>query len=155
MSRRLQPPGSEKDRAGRRAARAARTPARARQSAWAALGEPQPGHEPHLDGLRALASVLIVFCHCVVWLPPALPDSYRAIPHGFVVFGLSCWFSVDVFFVLSGFLIGRILMRQLQQGWVSFQVFYVRRVFRVFPVYYLVLTVSVLFLSSIPEWHIL
>ncbi len=115
----------------------------------------QPGHEPHLDGMRGISCAIVVFCHCALWLPPALRDSYRELPSAVPAFILSLWFGLDVFFVLSGFLIGRILLSQLQRGGLSFKAFYVRRFFRVFPVYYLVLTVSVFFFSRREEWAVL
>src|SRR5262249_56225241 len=94
-------------------------------------------------------------CHCALWRPPALGDSFGQLPPAVPHFVLSLWFGLDVFFVLSGFLIGRILFRQLQRGGLSFRAFYVRRFFRVFPVYYLVLTVSVFGFSRIQEWGVL
>ena len=105
--------------------------------------------------MRGIGCAIVVFCHCALWLPPSLPNSFRALPPGLGKFILSLWFGLDVFFVLSGFLIGRILLSQLKRGGLSFRAFYVRRFFRVFPVYYLVLTVSVFLLSRIPEWGVL
>lgn len=105
--------------------------------------------------MRGIGCAIVVFCHCALWLPAAFPDTYRALPPGLGPFILSFWFGLDIFFVLSGFLIGRILLSQLKRGGLSFRAFYIRRFFRVFPVYYLVLTVSVFALSRIPEWAIL
>jgi peptidoglycan/LPS O-acetylase OafA/YrhL len=56
---------------------------------------------------------------------------------------LRCWIGVDIFFVLSGFLIGRMLFIQLQQSGIGFKAFYIRRTFRIFPAYYVMLTLSI------------
>jgi peptidoglycan/LPS O-acetylase OafA/YrhL len=80
-----------------------------------------------LDGLRAL-SFGAVFLH-----------------HAFGVPGL--WCGVDMFFVLSGYLITGILLRTLgRPGY--FATFYRHRAFRIFPAYYAALAVSVLLLGS-------
>ena len=54
---------------------------------------------------------------------------------------LNLWFGMDLFFVLSGFLIGSILLRAAETGKSNIGRFYMRRAFRTFPSYYLVLTV--------------
>ncbi len=105
--------------------------------------------------MRGISCAIVVFCHCALWLPRALPDSYQALPQGVAAFILSLWWGLDVFFVLSGFLIGRILLSQLQRGGLNFRAFYVRRFFRVFPVYYLVLIVSVVWFARLDEWRVL
>lgn len=73
------------------------------------------GYRPDIDGLRALAVVSV----CVFHAFPAL------LPGGFV--------GVDVFFVISGFLITSILQKDLQEGRFSLATFYARRVRRIFP----------------------
>lgn len=92
--------------------------------------------------------------HCVVWLPAALPG-YRVLPASLLGFWNQGWWGVDVFFVLSGFLIGRILFRRLQGGALGFLSFYLRRAFRIFPIYYLVLIASVYWFVQIEPWRIL
>jgi peptidoglycan/LPS O-acetylase OafA/YrhL len=69
----------------------------------------------HLDGLRAVAVLLVIGYH-------AFPRSVRG---GFI--------GVDVFFVLSGYLITNILVRHLEAGDFSYLHFYRRRVRRIFP----------------------
>ena len=73
-----------------------------------------------LDGLRGVAAVLIVAYHL-------FPDS---LPAG--------WAAVEVFFVLSGFLITGILLRH-PISWRFLVAFYGRRGLRIWPIYYLVL----------------
>ncbi|CAN7194670.1 acyltransferase family protein [Massilia sp. LjRoot122] len=74
-----------------------------------------------IDGLRAVAVLSVLLFH-------AFPSVLRG---GFI--------GVDVFFVISGFLISSILLRELEGGSFSFAGFYARRVRRIFPALVLVL----------------
>lgn len=78
-------------------------------------------YRPDIDGLRAVAVLSVVLFH-------AFPALLRG---GFI--------GVDVFFVISGFLITGILRRELEAGGFSFAGFYARRVRRIFPALVLVL----------------
>jgi peptidoglycan/LPS O-acetylase OafA/YrhL len=90
---------------------------------------------PNLDPLRFVLASLVVFYHVPAvsatvgvahW--DALPVLHRGTP------------AVFVFFVLSGFLITYLLLREkTRTGTVSIRKFYVRRLLRIWPVYYLVL----------------
>jgi len=87
---------------------------------------------PALDGLRGVAILLVILHH-----------NFRFSDYFF--FG---WLGVDLFFVLSGFLITDILLRAL--GNPNFlRNFYTRRILRIFPVFYLSLVVCLLFLPGI------
>lgn len=81
-----------------------------------------PVYRPDIDGLRAVAILSVVAFH-------AFPFSLRG---GFV--------GVDVFFVISGFLISNIIFRSLQSGDFSFTEFYAHRIKRIFPALIVVLT---------------
>ena len=86
-------------------------------------------HMAGLDGIRALAVCAVVWHHTHGSIA-SLPMSHN----GFL--------GVDVFFVLSGFLITTLLLREkLGSGRISLRHFYVRRSLRIFPLYYLVLLV--------------
>ena len=74
-----------------------------------------PAYRRDIDGLRAVAILIVVICHA---FPAVLPGGYV---------------GVDVFFVLSGYLITSILVRGLEIGSFSISEFYVRRVNRLFP----------------------
>ena len=88
------------------------------------------GYYPALDGLRAV-SILLVIEHHAPWHiahPNLLPGGY---------------IGVDVFFVLSGFLITTLLMQEwYQSNAISLGNFYVRRVLRLFPALLLLLSVT-------------
>ena len=75
-----------------------------------------------LDGLRGIAVLAVVDCHYLPWFP-ALGARYG-------------WLGVDLFFVLSGFLISSILL-DLRDKEHYFKIFYSRRALRIFPPYYL------------------
>jgi peptidoglycan/LPS O-acetylase OafA/YrhL len=79
---------------------------------------------PALDGIRALAAVMVVVFHF------AGPAYAR----------LNGWIGVHLFFVLSGYLITTLALREeARNGKISLRDFYLRRIFRIMPVYYVVL----------------
>jgi peptidoglycan/LPS O-acetylase OafA/YrhL len=73
-------------------------------------------YRPEIDGLRAVAIILVVLFHL-----------------SFTRFGLGGYIGVDVFFVISGYLITAHLRRDLHQGFSGIWEFYRRRVIRIFP----------------------
>ncbi len=87
---------------------------------------------PALDGVRGLAiGTVLVFHACAFWQT----ETHSAFDR--IVFAIAgeCWIGVDLFFVLSGFLITRILLRAKgKAGYYSN--FYARRALRIFPLYY-------------------
>jgi len=83
--------------------------------------DPSPHYRADIDGLRALAVVSVMVFH---YFP-------RLAPGGFV--------GVDVFFVISGFLISSVLIDDLVCGRPLFSRFYTRRVRRIFPALFVVL----------------
>ncbi len=75
---------------------------------------------PSLDGMRAFCVLLVMFNHV-----------HAAVPKW-----IAGWLGVDVFFVLSGFLITTLLIRErADAGRVSLKAFYIRRFFRIIPIY--------------------
>ncbi|MFJ2485965.1 acyltransferase family protein [Pseudomonas sp. NPDC087639] len=85
------------------------------------------GYRPDIDGLRAIAVLGVLFYH-------AFPD---VLTGGFI--------GVDVFFVISGFIISSNLYKGLESNSFSFLDFYIRRVKRIFPALILVLSSVLLF----------
>lgn len=97
------------------------------------LAPPKPGvlgrRITELDGIRGLAIVMVLLFHYV-------PDTQKGsfLYYAFLPTRLM-WSGVDLFFVLSGFLIGGILIDH--RGWGGyFKTFYMRRIHRIFPLYY-------------------
>lgn len=79
------------------------------------LSKPEPGYRPDIDGLRALSVAVVILFHLdVSWLPG-----------GFV--------GVDVFFVISGFLITSLIIKRINAGTFSLIDFYERRFRRIYP----------------------
>lgn len=95
-----------------------------------------------LHHLRALAILLVFLFHYQIPMfghPEWLPDWAK--------FG---WTGVDLFFVLSGFLISSQLFRTMQtQGRVDFRSFFIKRFFRILPLYWAVLAIYFL----LPAFH--
>ena len=91
----------------------------------AALSHPK--YRPDIDGLRAIAVLSVVIYH-------AFPNTLKA---GFM--------GVDIFFVISGYLISSIIFENLDRGSFSFGQFYGRRIKRIFPALTLVLLSCLVF----------
>src|SRR5260221_3072358 len=81
-----------------------------------------PSYRADIDGLRAIAVLSVVACH-------AFPSLVKG---GFI--------GVDIFFVISGFLISTVILRSLERSSFSFNEFYGRRIRRIFPALLIVLT---------------
>lgn len=94
------------------------------------------GHVPELDGLRGIAVLGVLLAHAVVFLevvPSQGPG--KTWGHALATMLVPGWGGVDLFFTLSGFLITGILLRSRSQP-TYFPSFYMRRVLRIFPLYY-------------------
>lgn len=87
-------------------------------------------YRPEIDGLRAIAVGSVIAYHA---------GGY--VPGGFV--------GVDIFFVISGYLITTLIRSDLEKGKFSFFTFYERRASRIFPIFFLVLATASLIAQSI------
>ena len=85
-----------------------------------------PVYRPDIDGLRAISIILVIIYH-------AYPN---VLPSGFI--------GVDIFFVISGYLISSIIFKSLKQENFSFIDFYQKRVLRIFPALIIVLCITIL-----------
>jgi peptidoglycan/LPS O-acetylase OafA/YrhL len=81
-------------------------------------------YRPDIDGLRAVAVLAVLFYHL----------GFSEVPGGYV--------GVDIFFVISGYLITNIILREVQSGDFSIVRFYERRVRRIFPALFVVMAVT-------------
>jgi peptidoglycan/LPS O-acetylase OafA/YrhL len=88
------------------------------------MHSPSLNYRPDIDGLRAVAVLAVVVHHV----------SESLMPGGFV--------GVDVFFVISGYLITTILLREMAAGQFTFRSFYERRARRIFPALFAVLAAA-------------
>lgn len=96
---------------------------------------------PQLDGLRAIAVGLVLLTH--FW---TYPEGYEVINR----IAQAGWIGVDLFFVLSGFLITGIL-RATRHDNNHYLNFYARRALRIFPPYYLLLVIVLVLLPMLKD----
>lgn len=88
------------------------------------------------DVLRSLAILLVMLVHLPVEATPSMLVGVRTY----------AWLGVDIFFVLSGFLIGTQLFKEVSRtGGVDLKSFYLRRAFRIFPAFFVVLGLYAIF----------
>ena len=99
----------------------------------AATSTPTAAYRPHLDGLRAVAVYLVVLFHA----------GSKRFTGGFI--------GVDVFFVLSGFLVTQLLLRDLAHGSIRFGRFYARRFRRLLPAAFVALLVTAIVYTAIVD----
>jgi peptidoglycan/LPS O-acetylase OafA/YrhL len=119
------------------AAKAERSPPRSRLARALSL-ELLDNRYASLHGLRVLAILSVLQFH-VTWIFAG--EQGIALDSSFVASSLTLFFGMDLFFMLSGFLIGSILLRSIAKaGSQDIGRFYLRRATRTFPSYYVVLT---------------
>jgi peptidoglycan/LPS O-acetylase OafA/YrhL len=94
---------------------------------------------PALHGLRVLAILTVIQFHVTTIFHPT---PKLRLDDAFVTGSTTLFFGMDLFFILSGFLIGSILLHSIDSsGSQQIARFYIRRVCRTFPSYYFVLTI--------------
>ncbi len=111
------------------------------------VNERHLGRIKPLDGLRAIAIILVIFRHAFKPFWEAMPDSFSYAGYNVLTPFVNGWIGVDLFFVLSGFLITRTFIRHRDEEG-SVKAFLLKRVLRIVPAYYAVLiicTILILF----------
>jgi peptidoglycan/LPS O-acetylase OafA/YrhL len=113
---------------------------------------PLPGKIDHghrvleLDGVRGFALCLVLFWHYGMGQIQADPGS---VTYQILDSLRFAWSGVDMFFVLSGFLIGGILLDNREKAG-YFQVFYIRRICRIFPLYAVLVLLYAILVYGVP-----
>jgi peptidoglycan/LPS O-acetylase OafA/YrhL len=109
-------------------------------------------YQPELDGLRFYAFLAVFVCHTL----PVEGTFYRGLnlplPNVWAMIVRSGGAGVDLFFALSAFLITTLLLRERQEtGGISLRRFYIRRILRIWPLYFLVVVLGILVADAMPR----
>ena len=111
-------------------------------------------HFSGLNGLRAIAALAVVFAHTTMGLASfgLNPYIFGTYPDGSPKTTLLNGFGVSIFFALSGFLITYLLLEEKRTQEINIRNFYMRRILRIWPLYYLYFFLSILtlFVFDIP-----
>lgn len=108
---------------------------------------------PGLNALRFFAAISVVFIHIEQWkglngLTTNAPETRFFLAH----LGLTGPDAVTFFFVISGFLITYLLLTELDRtGTIDIKKFYMRRILRIWPVYYLVVLLAFAFVPAVVQ----
>jgi len=107
----------------------------------------KPKYFKGLNGIRAIASILVV-----IWHIDQYAYLFSITPFGFHKNGMA-GNAVDMFFVLSGFLITYLLLTEKEKTkTIDFKKFYLRRIYRIWPIYYLsiLITLILIYFKIVP-----
>jgi peptidoglycan/LPS O-acetylase OafA/YrhL len=97
---------------------------------------------PNLDGFRSIAFLMVFFAHCFILFDFGKVTGVTNIL--LKLFGLANT-GVNFFFVLSGFLISYLILSENEKfGKINIKAFYIRRILRIWPVYFAVVFISLL-----------
>lgn len=107
-------------------------------------------HFPGLNGVRFFAALLVIIDHTELFksyldLPTLWANSYSAYLGAF---------GVSIFFVLSGFLITYLLLEENKEGPIQIKDFYIRRILRIWPLYYLLVLLGFFVIPHLSFLHV-
>jgi len=119
------------------------------QNLHEASSAPREARWPELDGLRGTAILMVFLLHYVT--DSRTHEGNFGLLYRFAQLFRLGWSGVDLFFVLSGFLIGGILLDARESG-SYFRAFYTRRIYRILPIYYAWLTIYAISGFAIMRW---
>jgi peptidoglycan/LPS O-acetylase OafA/YrhL len=101
-------------------------------------------YQPELDGLRFYAFLGVFICHTLPFDGAFYRRFHLPVPWLWGAIAKSGAAGVDLFFALSAFLITSILLREREEtGGISLRRFYLRRILRIWPLYFLLIAVGV------------
>ena len=101
------------------------------------MNEARDSYRPEIDGLRAVCVVAVILYHL----------GWDTVGSGFL--------GVDMFFVISGFVITKVLIENLREGAFSYSQFYAQRAKRLLPALFITLVFTTLFfLYTVPQWRL-
>jgi len=87
-----------------------------------------------LDVLRGIAILMVLVCHGAILSPPTWD----------AILWRPCWSGVDLFFVISGFLISGLLFAEFKRsGKIRFRRFAIRRALKIYPAFYVLVLITV------------
>ncbi len=106
-----------------------------------------------LDAVRSIAILMVLVCHVFMWVSTVYKELYGEFFLNFSALSRLGWIGVEIFFVLSGFLIGKILIEEFVTNFngssrAALAKFYARRWFRTLPMYYLILIISIILMVT-------
>nr|MDQ2994674.1 acyltransferase [Pseudomonadota bacterium] len=110
-----------------------------------------PNYFNHVEGLRAFAAIWMMFYHMALFAAFFYPQAeyLQLIKHPFFKIALSSSVSLDIFFVISGLVIGHALIKELKyKNSIDPYSFLVRRCARVYPLYLLLIVITLPFFST-------
>ena len=111
-----------------------------------------------IDGIRAIAILWVIVFHSWLFqLNLFLETSQEVVKNKFLVWISRGDLAVDLFFVISGFLIGSMLFKEYKRNSkLNFKKFYIRRFFRLIPVYIFAMIIGIYFLKGtvLDTWHL-
>ena len=111
-------------------------------------------HIAELDGFRAIAILWVFLLHMFYGWGPRPPQGFTLLPGPFIQIASHGWLGVDLFFILSGFLITGILLDSREKP-NYFRNFYARRVLRIVPLYFTCIAIMAIFYRGFHQYFLL
>jgi peptidoglycan/LPS O-acetylase OafA/YrhL len=116
--------------------------------------QPRRFYQPELDGLRFYAFLGVFVYHTLPEQPAFYRGLHLPLPSLWSAVVKSGASGVDLFFALSAFLITSLLLRERQEtARISLRLFYVRRILRIWPLYFVVMAVAIALRSQDLPWY--
>jgi len=138
--------GFQMARAGELITMSARRASGRAPEAWFQRDVPLPGRIPALDGVRGMAILLVLLFHLNLLRTSTTSHAVDDLMSTLLAVG---WCGVDLFFVLSGYLITRILY-EAKGSDSYFRNFFIGRILRIFPLYYALLLFTFVVVPNLP-----